>query len=48
MLNESLQREYNKIENIIFQRRPDPTKIEDSVNKIKVEISDAKKEEEEA
>lgn len=48
MLNESLQGEYNKIENIIFQRRPDPTKIEDSVNKIKVEISDAKKEEEEA
>ena len=48
MLNGSLQAEYNKIENIIFQRQPDPTKIQDTINKTKVEISDAKKEEEEA
>lgn len=48
MLNGSLQAEYQKVENIIFQRQPDPTKIQDSINKTKVEISDAKKEEEEA
>lgn len=48
MLNGSLQAEYNKIENIIFQRQLDPTKIQDTINKTKVEISDAKKEEEEA
>ncbi len=48
MLNGSLQAEYNRIENIIFQRQPDPTKIQDTINKTKVEISDAKKEEEEA
>ena len=48
MLTGSLQNEYDKIENIIFQRQPNPTKVQDSINKIKVEISDAKKEEEEA
>lgn len=48
MLTGSLQNEYNKIENIIFQRQPNPTKVQDSINNIKVEISDAKKEEEEA
>lgn len=48
MLNGSIEDEYEKIENIIFQRQPDPTKIQDSINKTKVEISDAKKEEEEA
>lgn len=47
MLNGSLQAEYQKVENIIFQRKADPTKIQDSLNKTKVEISDAKKEEEE-
>ncbi|UGS20799.1 peptidoglycan D,D-transpeptidase FtsI family protein [Flavobacterium cyclinae] len=48
MLTGSLEAEYQKIENIIFQRQPNPSKIQDSINKIKVEISDAKKEEEEA
>jgi penicillin-binding protein 2 len=47
MLTRSLQAEYQKIENIIFQRKVDPTKVQDSLNKIKVEISEAKKEEEE-
>jgi penicillin-binding protein 2 len=47
MLNGSLQSEYEKIENIIFQRKVDPTKVQDSLDKIKVEISEAKKEEEE-
>jgi penicillin-binding protein 2 len=47
MLNGSLLEEYKRIENIIFQRKVDPTKVQDSLNKIKVEISDAKKEEEE-
>lgn len=47
MLNGSLQAEYQKVENIIFQRKSDPTKIQDSINKTKVEISKAKKEEEE-
>ena len=48
MLNESLKSEYDKIENIIFQRKADPTKFQDSINKTKAEISEAKKEEEEA
>jgi penicillin-binding protein 2 len=47
MLNGSLLEEYKKIENIIFQRKVDPTKVQDSLNKVKVEISEAKKEEEE-
>jgi penicillin-binding protein 2 len=47
MLNGSIEDEYQKIENIIFQRKVDPTKVQDSLNKIKVEISEAKKEEEE-
>jgi len=47
MLNGSLESEYEKIENIIFQRKADPTKFQDSINKTKAEISDAKKEEEE-
>jgi len=47
MLTGSLQAEYQKIENIIFQRKVDPTKVQDSLNKVKVEISEAKKEEEE-
>jgi penicillin-binding protein 2 len=47
MLTGSLQAEYKKIENIIFQRKVDPTKVQDSLNKVKVEISEAKKEEEE-
>ena len=46
MLNGSLQAEYSKIENIIFQRQPQPIKINDSINKTQLEISDAKKEEE--
>jgi penicillin-binding protein 2 len=48
MLNGSLKSEYDKIENIIFQRKADPTKFQDSINKTKAEISEAKKEEEEA
>jgi hypothetical protein len=44
MLNGSLLEEYKKIENIIFQRKVDPTKVQDSLNKVKVEISEAKKE----
>ncbi|WP_324068153.1 MAG: penicillin-binding protein 2 [Flavobacterium sp.] len=47
MLTGSLQAEYQKIENIIFQRKVDATKVQDSLNKVKVEISEAKKEEEE-
>ena len=47
MLNGSLLEEYKRIENIIFQRKVDPSRVQDSLNKIKVEISDAKKEEEE-
>lgn len=47
MLTGSLQAEYQKIENIIFQRKVDPIKVQDSLNKVKVEISEAKKEEEE-
>ena len=47
MLNGSLLSEYEKIENIIFQRKVDPTRVQDSLNKINVEISEAKKEEEE-
>jgi len=47
MLTGSLQAEYQKIENIIFQRKVDPTKVQDSLNKVKVEISEAKKEDEE-
>ena len=46
MLNGSLLEEYKRIENIIFQRKVDPSRVQDSLNKIKVEISDAKKEEE--
>jgi penicillin-binding protein 2 len=47
MLNGSIEDEYRKIENIIFQRKVDPTRVQDSLNKINVEISEAKKEEEE-
>ena len=47
MLNGSLLSEYEKIENIIFQRKVDPIKVQDSLNKVNVEISEAKKEEEE-
>lgn len=47
MLNGSLLSEYEKNENIIFQRKVDPTKVQDSLNKVNVEISEAKKEEEE-
>lgn len=47
MLTGSLQAEYQKIENIIFQRKVDATKVQDSLNKVKIEISEAKKEEEE-
>ncbi|WP_445712635.1 peptidoglycan D,D-transpeptidase FtsI family protein [Flavobacterium sp.] len=47
MLNGSLLEEYKRIENIIFQRKVDPTRVQDSLNKVNVEISDAKKEEEE-
>ena len=47
MLNGSLLEEYKRIENIIFQRKVDPTRVQDSLNKVKVEISEAKKEEEE-
>ena len=47
MLNGSLLSEYEKIENIIFQRKVDPTRVQDSLNKVNVEISEAKKEEEE-
>ena len=39
--------EYKRIENIIYQRKVDPSRVQDSLNKVKVEISDAKKEEEE-
>ena len=46
MLNESLETEYRKIENIIFQRKKDPTRVQDSLNQINIDISDAKKEEE--
>ncbi len=48
MLNGSLQAEYQKIENIIFQRRTEPTKVQDSIEKTKIEIGEAKKEEEQA
>ncbi|TXI62186.1 MAG: penicillin-binding protein 2 [Flavobacterium sp.] len=47
MLNGSIEDEYRKIENIIFQRKVDPTRVQDSLNKINVEIGEAKKEEEE-
>ena len=47
MLNGSIEDEYRKIENIIFQRKVDPTRVQDSLNKVNVEISEAKKEEEE-
>lgn len=47
MLNGSIEDEYRKIENIIFQRKVDPTRVQDSLNKINIEISEAKKEEEE-
>ena len=47
MLNGSIEDEYRKIENIIFQRKVDPTRLQDSLNKVSIEISDAKKEEEE-
>ena len=47
MLNGSIEDEYRKIENIIFQRKVDPTRLQDSLNKVNVEISEAKKEEEE-
>jgi len=46
MLNGSLETEYRKIENIIFQRKKDPTRVQDSLNQINIDISDAKKEEE--
>ena len=46
MLNESLETEYRKIENIIFQRKKDPTRVQDSLNQINIDISDAKKDEE--
>jgi penicillin-binding protein 2 len=46
MLNGSLETEYRKIENIIFQRKKDPTWVQDSLNQINIDISDAKKEEE--
>ncbi len=48
MLNGSLQAEYQKIENIIYQRQPEPTKVQDSIEKTKIEIGEAKKEEEQA
>lgn len=47
MLNGSIEDEYRKIENIIFQRKVDPEKLQDSLNKVSIEISEAKKEEEE-
>lgn len=47
MLSGSIEDEYKKIENIIFQRKVDPARLQDSLNKIKAEISEAKKEEEE-
>ncbi|UGS23970.1 penicillin-binding protein 2 [Flavobacterium channae] len=47
MLNGSIEDEYRKIENIIYQRKVDPTRLQDSLNKVSIEISDAKKEEEE-
>ncbi|MFN7044670.1 MAG: penicillin-binding protein 2 [Flavobacterium sp.] len=47
MLNGSIEDEYRKIENIIFQRKVDPTRVQDSLNKVNLEISEAKKEEEE-
>lgn len=48
MLNGSLEAEYQKIENIIFQRRTEPTKVRDSIEKTNIEIGEAKKEEEQA
>ena len=38
MLNGSLEAEYQKIENIIFQRRTEPTKVRDSIEKTNIEI----------
>ena len=46
MLNGSLEAEYQKIENIIFQRRTEPTKVRDSIEKTNIEIGEAKKEDE--
>lgn len=47
MLTGSIEDEYRKIENIIYQRRVDPTRVQDSLKKVSLEISEAKKEEEE-
>ena len=46
MLNGSIQDEYRKIENIIYQRNETYTKVKDSINKIEIKKLEAKKEEE--
>ena len=46
MLNGSIQDEYRKIENIIYQRNETYTKAKDSINKIEIKKLEAKKEEE--
>ncbi len=46
MLNGSLLPEYEKIENIIFQRFPKPKRVSDSLKKPETVIGEAKKEEE--
>ena len=46
MLNGSIQDEYRKIENIIYQRSETYTKVKDSINKIEIKKLEAKKEEE--
>ena len=45
MLNGSLLAEYEKVENIIFQRFPEPKKQTDSVKKTELNVGEAKKEE---
>jgi penicillin-binding protein 2 len=46
MLNGSIQDEYRKIENIIYQRNETYNKVRDSINKIEIKKLEAKKEEE--
>lgn len=46
MLNQGLQFEYNKVENIILQRIPIRKKATDTLQKSEPQIGEAKKEEE--
>ena len=46
MLNGSIQDEYRKIDNIIYQTNETYTKVKDSINKIEIKKLEAKKEEE--